>query len=254
MRVVSLVPSWTETLIEAGIEVVGRTRYCVHPKGPIESIAPVGGTKDWNFEAILALKPDLIVLDREENPKFMAEQAEKSGLKWIATHVGKRADVPVEIERLAEALPGGRWKTLLNGWRAQAAAPPWPTWAGGDFPGLMEWGKKPEQPVTRVEYVIWRNPWMVISRGTFIGSMIEHCGFREILGGNFEQPYPELDLAQLPHPQSTLLLFSSEPFPFAKVFPSLAALGCPYALVDGECFSWFGVRTLAFLERHNPRA
>lgn len=86
MRVVSMVPSWTETLLEAGrdaadFELVGRTRYCVHPADLAASITAVGGTKEINWDRVSELKPDLVIFDREENPKSMAD---RSPYPWLA--------------------------------------------------------------------------------------------------------------------------------------------------------------------------
>lgn len=240
MRVVSLVPSWTETLIECGVEVVGRTRYCIHPEAHVRSIPAVAGTKDWDWPAVLALKPDLLILDREENPKFMSEQGE---VPYLATHVSGVSGMPNELATLAGRFQSERLWRLSERWRALLACPLRPAWDGTtEIPGLIEWGRKPDRKPSRIEYVIWKKPWMGVSGDTFIGSVLERCGLSV---PHHQAKYPELDLGD----PSTLLLFSSEPFPFAKIFRSLDALGAPYALVDGEMFSWFGVRSLRFLER-----
>jgi hypothetical protein len=94
--------------------------------------------------------------------------------------------------------------------------------------------------------MIWRNPWMSVSKQTFIGSMLETCGFGPFLR-DFETKYPQIDLAAF-KPANTLLLFSSEPYPFLRKRSVLKPVTHPYAFVNGECFSWFGVRALKFLE------
>lgn len=248
MRVVSLVPSWTETLIHAGGNVVGRTRFCIHPDEEIKPIPAVGGTKDWNFDEIRALKPDLLVLDREENPKFMSEQTE---IPYVDTHVCALKDVAPNLTKIYEQTRLEGLKPLIQGWERISRQIP-KIWEGGDFPGLMEWGVRPKSPVRRVEYVIWKRPWMVVSKDTFVGSSLSSIGFGPLLSKHSKK-YPELDLESLPDKDSTLLLFSSEPFPFLKIAKSLANLGFPYAIVDGESFSWFGLRALRFLESvHRP--
>ncbi len=249
MRVVSLVPSWTETLIEAGVTVVGRTRFCIHPKDRVKDIPAVGGTKDWNWPEIQALGPDLIVLDREENPKFMAEQSE---IPVVDTHVRSLADVAPNLSKLWQATQCEGLKPLISQWEQVAAMEAGRVWDGkSDFPGLLEWGVRPTEPVRQVEYVIWRKPWMVVSRDTFIGSVLAAVGFAPYLK-SYPQKYPEIDLAGGPEKSSTLLLFSSEPFPFARISKTLAQLGYPYAIVDGESFSWFGLRALRFLQVSIP--
>lgn len=246
MRIVSLVPSWTETLLEAGCDVVGRTRFCVHPEPVVKSIPIVGGTKDWHFERILSLKPDILVLDREENPKSMSEQAQ---IPFVDTHIETVADLPKELAKLAAALKAPKLSEFGRGWEAVLAKKPLPEWDGrSDFPGLIEWGVKPQAPISHLEYIIWKQPWMGVAQKTFIGSMLERCGWQGLLPKDHSSKYPELKLDQRDK-HSTLLLFSSEPFPFLRVKNSLAELGFPFALVDGENFSWFGVRSLRFLER-----
>lgn len=245
MRVVSLVPSWTETLIYAGANVVGRTRFCIHPGAKVQGIPVVGGTKDWNWPAIQALKPDLLLLDREENPKFMAEQKE---IPVLDTHIQSLTQVGPELIKIFEATRLEGLKPLIFAWEKVAAEEQRRVWDGkSDFPGLLEWGTRPMQPIERVEYVIWKKPWMVVSQDTFIGSMLSQVGFADLLSAH-SRKYPEVDLDSIPDKESTLLLFSSEPFPFLKIAKSLAQLNTPYAIVDGESFSWFGVRALRFLE------
>src|SRR5437868_6660844 len=101
MRVVSFVPSWTETLLSSGVEVVGRTRFCIHPHEKVAAIPVVGGTKDWNLEKLRALKPDLLLLDQEENPKFMAEQSE---FPFHATHIESVQSVAGALRAMGERL------------------------------------------------------------------------------------------------------------------------------------------------------
>ncbi len=242
MRVVSLVPSWTETLIEAGVDVVGRTRFCIHPKDRVAGIARVGGTKDWDFERIRGLKPDLLVLDREENPKFMSEQSE---IPWIATDVRSVEDMPGQLDLLAERTGSEELRRIGERWRAILKISPQPR--SKDPPSLLEWGRKPSGAVEQAIYLIWRDPWMAAGRGTFIASVLDRFGWGELVP-EMGSKYPKVDLEALDRGR-TLLLFSSEPYPFLKKRADLDALGFPYAFVDGENLSWFGVRALRFLER-----
>jgi iron complex transport system substrate-binding protein len=244
MRVVSLVPSWTETLLEAGVEVVGRTRFCLHPREKVAAIPRIGGTKDWNLERILELRPDLLILDREENPRFMSEHSQ---LPFWASHIARTEDVAPALEDLSTRLGGqARLAELAREWRALPVAAP--AYRGGtEIPGVIEWGRQPDGPVEHVLYIIWREPWMRAGHGTFIGSMLTRCGLGRLLPPGPEK-YPHF------HPEEwdaarTLLLFASEPYPFLRKKHEAAALGFPHAFVDGESFSWFGVRSLRFLQR-----
>ena len=249
MRVVSLVPSWTETLLEAGVNVVGRTRFCIHPQPAVRAIPAVGGTKDWNFAAVKALKPDLLILDKEENPKFMAEQHE---VPYFATHVDGVSAVAGELRSMAKAVGKERLIELAREWDDIAKWPGLEPWSDfSDIPGVIEWGRKPSTQVRTVLYVIWKNPWMVISADTFIGSVLEKCGLSAYLP-RFSTKYPEIEFKDFV-PEETLLLFSSEPYPFLKKREELFSLSNPYAFVDGESFSWFGVRCLRFLQQQKMR-
>jgi len=244
MRVVSLVPSWTETLVRAGVNVVGRSRFCIHPKERVPEIPAVGGTKNWDFEKIKALKPDLLILDQEENPKFMAEQNE---VPYLATHVESIRSVPGELAKLSIRLNSPDLAALARRWELIAAWEGLARWVPSDpIPGLIEWGREPNGPVHSLIYVIWRNPWMTVSKATFIASVLEKCGMGPYLL-DFSAKYPEFDLSTYPVAE-TLLLFSSEPYPFLKKKSVLNPVLNPYAFVDGESFSWFGVRSLEFLE------
>ncbi len=246
MRIVSLVPSWTETLLEADVNVVGRTRFCIHPKEKVNGIARVGGTKDWQWERILGLKPDLLILDKEENPKFMSEQNE---IPYLATHVASVQDMPREMEKLAQKLENKKLEEIRERWREVLTKNPLSKWNfADDLPGLLHWGKKPEKKPAQVLYVIWKDPWMIAEPNTFIGSVLSLCGLSNLQKSvGKKSKYPEIDLREFSN-TDTLLLFSSEPYPFLKYESELGALGFPFAFVNGESFSWFGVRTLRFLE------
>lgn len=233
-----MVPSWTETLLWAGIEVVGRTRFCVHPADEVSVIPIVGGTKDWNLHKVQALEPDLLVLDREENPRSMAEE----GLPFWASHIRGLESLPQALTDLSDRLESSRLLELGQRWQAVLTAPTRERDIA-DFPGLLEWGRRPAGPVKSIVYVIWRDPWMAVGPSTFIASVLAKLGKRV---HPFEENYPQFQMESLA--SETLLLFSSEPYPFLRKREGLDELGLPYAFVDGECFSWFGVRSLRFLE------
>ncbi len=246
MRIVSLVPSWTETLVEAGADVVGRTRFCVHPAGRVAAIPVVGGTKRVDPRRIAALAPDLVVLDREENTRRLAERL---AAPWLATHVRSLDDVGRELDGLAdrlEAPAAGRLRGWAARWRRRAAAPAAPGRPPGELPGVVEWLVRPGAAHDRVVYLIWDRPLMAIGPGTFIASVLDHLGCRRAPLPR-AGPYPEVELDAL-DPARTVLLFSTEPYPFGRERGRLAACGFAAALVDGEAYGWFGVRALRFLE------
>jgi iron complex transport system substrate-binding protein len=247
MRIVSLVPSMTETLLFAGVQVVGRSRYCIHPEAQVAGIPKVGGTKDWDWPAIQALQPDLVILDQEENPKFMSEQRE---IPFFATHITSLDNVAPALTALAERLSAPRLRELSARWRRVALWPGLAPWQPGqELPGVLNWGRHPHQEIQQVLYMIWRNPWMTVSHDTFIGSVLQKCG---ISVPSFATRYPQIELESYPREQ-TLLLFSSEPYPFGKHQQRLREIANPYALVNGEMFSWFGLRSLQFLEELQSR-
>lgn len=250
MRVVSMVPSWTETLIQANVNVVGRTRYCIRPKDKLANIPIVGGTKNWNFKKIKELAPDYIILDKEENPEFMGEQSQ---IPNIVTHIESLIDVEQALKFIAQKINSQDLLNISSEWEKTIhTLEQRPLTFTLNHPGILEWGKKPEQKIKKIIYIIWKDPWMAVSKNTFIGSVLEISGFKNLLS-DYKAKYPTLDLSSEfgleVDKETTLLLFSSEPYPFLKRREGLMELGFPYAFVDGESFSWFGTRSLKFLKK-----
>jgi len=248
VRVVSMVPSWTETLLECGCEVVGRTRFCIHPEH-VRDIPIVGGTKSIDWDKVEALHADLLLLDREENTRSMSVE---SPIEVFATHVTSVDDLAGELERLSIRLAQPELRELAGRWAQVAARPDGTLASWQDLPGVIEWLRPPLDPsIGPFAYLIWRDPWMAIGPGTFIASMLAAVGLPPAQmfprgAGEDDQKYPVTDPAVLPG--STVLLASSEPYPFHRKREALLALGRPVAIVDGESFSWFGLRSLSFLE------
>ncbi len=240
MRVISLVPSWTETLIEAGVDVVGRTRYCIHPEWRITTLPIVGGTKDVSWEKVKALDADLLLLDQEENPKRFAQE---SPIPTMSTHVHNIRTLGVELQHLGRKFQND--KLLEYGVQAMGRklSPELIDWS--KLPGVIEWWRPPEVKIERVLYMIWKSPWMCVSRQTYIGSVLTTVGVGKFMP-EFKDKYPKITLEEYASP-STLILFSSEPYAFAKEKEQVMELKSPMALVNGECFSWFGLRGLKFL-------
>lgn len=265
MRVICLVPSLTETLLEAGVQVVGRTRYCIHPESLVPSIPAIGGTKDLNWDRFMELKPDLLILDREENLPFMKEMDEvplAQRPQVLVSHVVSLHSMASLAGDLIALFPGNVFfHRFLERWLKVIEAPP-AVWDWKRIPGAeTQWNTKEkshlgatDEPSPQPEellYLIWRKPWMAVSTETFIADVIAKLG-----GGAYlkfietaypEKKYPQLSESDFTRPHS-FSLFSSEPYPFRKYGEELKKWAPRGALVDGESYSWFGIRSLRFLE------
>ncbi|PLW75904.1 helical backbone metal receptor [Cohaesibacter celericrescens] len=242
MRVVSLVPSWTETLLYCGVKVVGRTRYCIHPALQVNDIPIVGGTKDWDWPSVEALQPDILILDREENARFMGEQ---STIPSHITDITSMQDVQDALSALATKLAAPKLEALATRW-SRVVDQRTSAWdLTGPLPGLIEWGKFPAEPIHTILYMIWKDPWIAVSQRTFIGSMLHRLGIEIPV---FAKQYQTIRLQDY-NPQTTLILFSSEPYAFLQQKEQLQSLGIPHAFVNGESFCWYGIRSLKFLEK-----
>jgi hypothetical protein len=241
VRVVSFVPSWTETLLWADVNVVGRTRFCVHPEAKVKSIPSVGGTKDMDIERLKSLMPDLVIFDREENNETMAADCPFS---WLSTHVTSIFDMPRELTVLSEKLNAPklgelaqRWETVLRQKNIILNHPP----------GFIDWEKKPQNSSkSQWVYVIWAHPWMAAGGNTFIGSLCEHLGWPLWSGKDKYPTFLPSDFISGDRPTS--FMCSSEPYPFLKKREVIGDLPGPTALVDGEKLSWFGLRSLLYIE------
>ncbi len=243
MKIVCLVPSLTETLIECGVTVVGRTRYCLHPASVVQGIPVIGGTKRVDWSLAEPLQPDLVILDREENTREMADSCPSP---HHAVHITSVQDVGDQLGQLAGLLESSSLAAVADRWE-RVAARPRKKRKLAELPGMLAWWRAPAGQ-TRVEYLIWRRPWMAIGQGTFIHSMLAQVGLAGRLIPHDEK-YPEVQLADL-DPVTTALLFSSEPYPFARDREDLLNLGFSCGLIDGESYSWYGTRSLRFLEEN----
>lgn len=242
MRVVSMVPSWTETLLRANVNVVGRTRFCIHPPQKITNIPIVGGTKEVSWDLVMDLKPDLVLLDQEENPLEMAEECP---VPYLATHVSSVETLQKELARLGEHFENADLMELSVQCLDVLEAPK-PNWDFNKIPAFQEWVRPPSRPYDNVAYMIWKKPWMSVSRETYIGSVLEKLGARLVSFPDGDK-YPVIEIEDL---YDSFFLFSSEPFPFQKKIAELKSLDLEGAIVDGESYSWFGVRSIEFLRRN----
>lgn len=255
MRVICLVPSLTETLLECGVSVVGRTRFCIHPGHRVADIEVVGGTKDIDWTRCSALGPDLVVLDREENTREMADSCP---FPWTAVQITAVEDVGPELRNLAARVESDELLQLATDWDRVSGSSDLPFSGWHSIPGAQAYLPGSSNGISRLEYVIWRKPWMAIGPGTFILSILQRVGFGEYL----RPVKPVQPVEEVPPPagryrelieadmnrSDTFYLFSSEPYPFAEKRELLESMGVAGAIVDGERYSWYGVRSYRFLE------
>lgn len=231
-RIISLVPSQTELLFDLGLneEVVGITKFCVHPREQWKIKTRIGGTKQFHFDKIAALQPDLIIGNKEENDKGHIEQLEKDYPVWMS-----------DIKTIEDALAMIRdiGEITEKATKAVALA----NQINDSFASLKK--STSSHPPTKAAFFIWKNPYMVAATGTFINEMMQAAGFVNVFADKTR--YPEVTLEEVAKRQPEVLLLSSEPFPFTeKHFPDFQT-HCPAAaisLVDGEMFSWYGSRML----------
>ena len=232
-RIVSLVPSQTELLVDLGLEdnIVGVTKFCVHPIYLRKRKTIVGGTKQVHFDKIKALQPDVILCNKEENTKEMVEELEKIAPVHVSD-IYTIDDTLVLMKQYGE---------LFN---IQYKA----TEITNKLIGLVDGFKSDiiEKPVRRVAYFIWRKPWMVTGNNTIIHHLLSLNKFENVFA-NLSR-YPEVDINTLVEENKPDFVFlSSEPYPFKEkhieelkdILPKTKIL-----LVDGEYFSWYGTRLL----------
>ena len=228
-RIISLVPSQTELLYDLGLddEVIGITKFCVHPHEWFRNKQRIGGTKNVNMDLVRSLQPDLIIANKEENTQAQVEELAALFPTWVSNI--QTIDDGLQMIRDVGALVG-------KSERAQLLT----TDITNGFNNL----KKAAVP-QRVAYFIWRNPWMCAGGDTFINNMIEHMGWTNVLSGKMR--YPEIALQELADKQVNKILLSSEPYPFKDAHIAEIKAVLPDAevlLVDGEMFSWYGSRML----------
>jgi ABC-type Fe3+-hydroxamate transport system substrate-binding protein len=231
-RVVSLLPSITETLRAWGIDPVACTRFCEQPDLP-----HVGGTKDPDLEAIVALRPDLVVVDEEENRREDADALVAAGVEVFVTAVRSVADVDPTLARLAAAV--GLTPARPRFWRGSSTE----SWK---IPS-----KVPEvaSGSTTAFVPIWRRPWMTINGDTYGSSLLEAVGVDNVYAGDAAR-YPTIeDLDEVRARRPDRVLAPSEPYPFAERHRAELETVAPALFVDGQDLFWWGVRTPAAIQR-----
>jgi ABC-type Fe3+-hydroxamate transport system substrate-binding protein len=196
---------------------VGVTRFCEHPELPA-----VGGTKDPDLEAVLRLRPDLVVVNDEENRRQDADALTAAGVDVHVVRINRLADVGPELAALAG--------------RVQVRTSPAP-----DLPEQVPPGRSAFVP-------IWRRPWMSLAGTTYGSSVLAWLGVVNVFADAATR-YPEVTLEEASRRRPDLVLAPSEPYPFGpRHVPELSAVA-PVRLVDGQDLFWWGVRTPAALAR-----
>lgn len=225
-RIVSLVPSQTELLCSLGLEeeVVGITKFCVHPAHWRKEKTIIGGTKHFHLDRIRKLQPDLIIGNKEENYQEGIETLEKEFPVWMS-----------DIYTLEDALQMSRSIGEISGRVDKSRR----------IIAQIGEGFKHLLPLPEISclYFIWRKPYMAVGGQTFINEVMQLCGFRNSLAE--QSRYPELSAEEIRELNPRLILLSSEPYPFKEKHLEEIQNLCPEAevlLIDGEMFSWYGSR------------
>lgn len=229
-RIISLVPSQTELLYDLGLgeRVVGITKFCVHPESWFKTKQRIGGTKKVDMDKIRALKPDLIIGNKEENDRKDIQALEKEFPVWMSD-IRDLSDATKMIAAIGD-LTGTKENAneILQG-IAKA------------FGALQPL----EEPRT-VAYLIWQEPFMVAGHGTFVNDMLLRCGLINVFDDG-DARYPQITPQELAESDPDIILLSTEPYPFKEehiMEINMICPGTPVRIVDGELFSWYGSRLL----------
>jgi ABC-type Fe3+-hydroxamate transport system substrate-binding protein len=231
-RIISLVPSQTELLFDLGLEerIIGLTKFCIHPESLRRKKTIVGGTKNFKPELIRALKPDLIIANKEENDELLLTSLMKEFPVWISD-ISNLFSAMEMINSVGD-MTNTHDKTmgLINEIKKE-------------FDDLEDFLKLNSITTKRVAYFIWQKPWMSIGNDTFIADMLRKCGLIPVFEN--ENRYPEITMKRIIDENPDVIFLSSEPFPFKQKHIFEMAENLPQAkvvLVNGEYFSWYGSR------------
>ncbi|MEO8763357.1 MAG: helical backbone metal receptor [Ginsengibacter sp.] len=237
-RIVSIVPSLTELLYDLGLqeEVVGITRFCIHPRNWHKNKARVGGTKNVKIAAIQQLEPDLIIANKEENVREQVEELAKiyDVLVTDVSDLAGATQVIFDIGSLVGKSTGAAQIAAKIDMKFNLLR---------DFKSLK--GKR------KAAYLVWKDPFMAAGNHTFINDMLQYCGLENVF--SYHDRYPEINMEELRR-DCALVLLSSEPYPFREKHRNEiidAVPGVKVMLVDGEMFSWYGSRLLKAADYFN---
>jgi ABC-type Fe3+-hydroxamate transport system substrate-binding protein len=235
-RIISVVPSQTELLFYLGLDeqVVGITKFCIHPAGKFKTTPKVGGTKQLNIELIKELRPDLIIANKEENEQSQIEALMTVCPLWISdiSNLDEAYNMILKVGGLVDK--EDQAQSLVADIKHQ-------------FSQFIT-----QPPYLKTAYLIWRKPYMVAGRYTFIDDMLQKCGLINVFDS---ERYPEVTPEMLIAANPMVVLLSSEPYPFTQKHIDEFKLLLPKAtviLVDGEVFSWYGsclLRAPAYFKR-----
>lgn len=227
-RIVSLVPSQTELLVDMGVrdKLVGITKFCVHPKSLRKEVAVVGGTKKVNIKKIKDLQPDLIICNKEENTLEMVKELEKISTVWVS-----------DIYSITDCLE--MIKTFGEIFQREDNAHQIISNISTELESFIVFMK--DKPIKKTVYLIWQNPHMAAGQHTFINELMKLNHFENVLDDKNSR-YPEVSFKTFKN--LDIILLSTEPYPFknkdALVFEK--ELKTRTILVNGEFFSWYGSR------------
>ncbi len=229
LRIISLVPSISELLAYLGLdeEVIGITKFCVHPQNWFKNKARIGGTKNINIQKIITLQPTLVICSKEENVKEQVNQL-MPHCTVLVTDVKSFTEALKMIVTVGE-ITNTKSKALVLVKDIKAA-----------FNEIKINSKK-----INCLYCIWYNPYMFAAGDTFISSMLQKAGFVNMLKNNTR--YPTLSINEIKKLKPAYILLSTEPFPFKQKHVTELQKHLPNSkilLVDGEMFSWYGSRML----------
>lgn len=232
-RIVSLVPSQTELLVDLGLHdsIVGVTKFCIHPKELRKEKTVVGGTKAVNFDTIKSLKPDIIICNKEENTEEMVLQLEKIAPVWIS-----------DIFNISECIE--MINKLGAVFQVSKAASEISSNISSEWNSFKKYAEN--LPLKKVIYLIWKDPYMAAGRATYINELLKLNKFENIIEIENSR-YPEVDINLMQ--KAEVILLSTEPYPFKEkhVLELQKDFKAKIKLVDGEYFSWYGSRlTQAF--------
>ncbi len=236
MRIVSLVPSLTLTLFDLGLgpdEVVGRTPWCIHPAHHVHEVPVVGGTKTPTLSKITAAQPDLVVMDRDENPKAVYDWCIEQGYATFVCHVNHPSDVPTMLRDLGKAV---NRMDEANG-------------LASEVENLLS--SVPETNGRVALPLIWHEPLMAANGETYAGGMLACMGYTVPIIDPNGTGYPEVTVESIIEHSVTDLFLSSEPHEFSmeegkRLAAAIEAAGATppeLHMIDGEALTWMGSYT-----------